>query len=70
MESGPIDSPVVASLLNVTFELDRLALLVGLALLLVGFALGLPDSDEDALGEVLPDESATGNVVGEPARGA
>jgi hypothetical protein len=70
MESGPIDSPVVASLLNVTFELDRLALLVGLALLLIGFGLGLPDSDEDALGEVLPDESATGNVIREAARGA
>ena len=70
MESGPIDSPVVASLLNVTFELDRLALLVGLALLLIAFGLGLPNSDEDALGDVLPDGTATGNVVRGAARGA
>jgi hypothetical protein len=70
MESGPIDSPLVASLLIVTFELDRLAWLVGLALLLIAFGLGLPNSDEDALGDVLPDGTATGNVVRGAARGA
>ena len=68
--SGPFDSPVVASLLSAAFEIQSVAILAGLVLLLVGFGLGLPDSDEDALGEVLPDGTATGNVIREAARGA
>ena len=70
MGSGPIDSPAVSSLLNAAFELDILTVLAGLVLLLVGLGLGLPESDEEVLGEVLPDESATGNEVPEAARGA
>jgi hypothetical protein len=51
---------VVASLLSATFEVQRLAALAGLVLLLVGFGLGLPDSDEGLLGEVLPEEAMPG----------
>ncbi len=68
MGSGPIDSRVVASLLNATFELNGLAVLAGLVLLLVGFGLGLPDSDEDLLGEVIPEGTAPGSI--HPAPGA
>jgi hypothetical protein len=53
--SGPENSSVVATLLSATFDVQRLAALAGLVLLLVGFGLGLPDSDEDLLGEVLPE---------------
>jgi hypothetical protein len=58
LASGPWSSPALSSLLSATGELDRLAGLTGLVLLLIGFALGLPESDEDALGEVLPDGTA------------
>ncbi len=58
--SGPVNSALVASLLSATFEVQRLAALAGLVLLLVGFGLGLPDSNEDILGEVLPEEAIPG----------
>ena len=68
--AGGIPTDLLSVLWNATYDLHAVAILAGFVLLLVGFALGLPDSDEDALGEVLPDESATGNEVPEAARGA
>jgi hypothetical protein len=35
-------------------EIDRVALVGGFALLLIAFGFGLPDSDEELLGEVIP----------------
>jgi hypothetical protein len=55
MATGPIDSPVVWGLLSATFEVQAVATLAGLALLLIGFGLGLPDSDEELLGYPIPE---------------
>ena len=68
--TGVLPTDLVSVLWNATYDLHAVAVLAGFVLLLIGFGLGLPDSDEDALGEVLPDESATGNEVPEAARGA
>ncbi len=58
--NGPVNSSVVASLLSATFEVQRLAALAGLVLLLIGFGLGLPDSDDEVLGDVIPERATPG----------
>lgn len=49
---------LLSTIWSATYQVQILAILAGLVLLLVGFGVGLPDSDEDLLGEVIPDESA------------
>ena len=56
---GPIDWPAIASLSAAIGEIRILAVLAGFILLLIGFGLGLPDSDEELLGDVLPEGAAT-----------
>ena len=48
---------------SATYQVQLVAILAGLLLLLIGFGLGLPGSDEDLLGEVFPDESAPSAVL-------
>lgn len=50
----------VSVIWNATYQVQAVATLTGLVLLLIGFGLGLPDSDEDAPGAVLPDAVAPG----------
>jgi hypothetical protein len=42
------------TLLNLAYGILILAAIAGFTLLLIGFGIGLPDSDEDLLGDVLP----------------
>jgi hypothetical protein len=55
--AGVISTDLVSVLWSATYDLSAVAILAGLVLLLIGFGLGLPDSDEDLLGNVLPDEA-------------
>jgi hypothetical protein len=54
---GPLDW-LSASLSAAIAEIRILAVLAGFVLLLIGFGLGLPDSDEELLGDVLPERAA------------
>ena len=53
-----IPTDLLSVIWNATYQVQSVAILAGLALLLIGFGLGLPDSDEDLPGDELPDESA------------
>jgi hypothetical protein len=55
--AGPLDW-LPASLSAAIAEVRILAVLAGFVLLLIGFGLGLPDSDEELLGDVLPEGAA------------
>jgi hypothetical protein len=50
-----IPTDLLSLLWNATYDLHAVAILAGFALLLVGFGLGLPDSDEELLGDAIPE---------------
>lgn len=45
---------------NATYAVQPVAILAGLVLPLIGFALGLSESDEELLGDVLSEGAAPG----------
>jgi hypothetical protein len=61
--AGVISTDLMSVLWSATYQVQAVAILAGLVLLLIGFGLGLPKSDEDLLGNVIPDENAPGAVL-------